>query len=145
VLARDRGATFTMLAHLRVLSDAMAGLHYAHELADFDGTPLGVVHRDMTPHNVFVTYDGQVKILDFGIAKLSTSLVETQFGVIKGKVRYMSPEQITGQPIDRRADIFAMGVMLWEAATGKRMWRGQTDAAIMRHVINGEIPTPTSV
>jgi serine/threonine protein kinase len=145
ILIRGRGGAFTLGMHLRVIVDALSGLHTAHELADFDGTPLGVVHRDMTPHNVFVTFEGSVKVLDFGIAKLAASLVETQAGVMKGKLRYMPPEQIAGQPVDRRADIYAVGVMLWEAAAGERLWRGQADAAIMHKVMNGQIPSPRTL
>ncbi|MDP9148401.1 MAG: protein kinase [Myxococcota bacterium] len=130
-------------SHLRIIGDATGALHYAHELTDFDGTAVGLVHRDMTPHNVFVTFDGQVKLLDFGIAKL-TSSNDTQMGIIKGKLRYMPPEQIAGDPVDRRADIYAAGVMLWEAATGEPMWKGCSDVAVMKHVLAGEIPRPRS-
>ncbi len=136
---RSRGLPLNM--HLRVLIDALAGLHYAHELADFDGTPLGVVHRDATPQNIFVTYDGQVKVVDFGIAKALDSSTETKAGVIKGKVPYMAPEQVHGDRVDRRTDIFAMGVMLWEAVTGKRMWKKMSDIAILAKIGSGEIPT----
>ncbi len=139
------GASLDREMHLRILSEALAGLHYSHELKDYDGTPLGVVHRDMTPHNVFVTYEGQVKVLDFGIAKLEKSLVETMTGVIKGKLRYMPPEQIAGERVDRRADVFAVGVMLWEAATGQRMWQDVSEANVMNRVLRGEIPQPKSV
>jgi eukaryotic-like serine/threonine-protein kinase len=143
VLARSRGVSRLPLEmHLRIISDVLSGLHYSHELRDFDGTPLNVVHRDMSPHNVFVTFDGHVKLLDFGIAKLAGSHVETATGVIKGKLRYMSPEQITGEVIDRRADVFAVGVMLWEAAADARMWAGMSEATIMNHLLNGEVPTP---
>jgi serine/threonine-protein kinase len=142
ILIRGRTGALSLAMHLRIITDSLAGLHYAHEVADFDGTPLGVVHRDMTPHNVFVTFEGQVKVLDFGIAKLGTSLIETQAGVIKGKLRYMPPEQISGEAIDRRADIYAVGVMLWEAAAGERLWKGHSDATIMNRVLNGEIPSP---
>ncbi len=142
ILVRGRGGSLSLAAHLRIITDSLAGLHYAHEVTDFDGTPLGVVHRDMTPHNVFVTFEGQVKVLDFGIAKLGTSMIETQAGVIKGKLRYMPPEQISGESIDRRADIYAVGVMLWEAAAGERLWKGHSDATIMNRVLNGEIPSP---
>jgi serine/threonine-protein kinase len=143
VLSRARGGNRLPLEmHLRIISDVLSGLHYSHELRDFDGTPLNVVHRDMSPHNVFVTFDGHVKLLDFGIAKLAGSHVETATGVIKGKLRYMSPEQITGETIDRRADVFAVGVMLWEAAADARMWAGMSEATIMNHLLNGEVPTP---
>src|SRR5258708_5447298 len=142
LLIRGRNGPLSLAAHLRIITDSLAGLYYAHEVNDFDGTPLGVVHRDMTPHNVFVTFEGQVKVLDFGIAKLGTSMIETQAGVIKGKLRYMPPEQISGESIDRRADIYAVGVMLWEAAAGERLWKSQSDATIMNKVLNGEIPSP---
>lgn len=131
--------------HLWIIAEALQGLHYSHELEDENGKALGVVHRDMTPHNVFSTYQGQVKLLDFGIAKVNASSVETETGVIKGKVRYMAPEQITGEAIDRRCDIYSSGVMLWEAATGTKLWRGLGDTAVMSRVLAGEIPTPSSV
>jgi serine/threonine protein kinase len=146
VLSRSRGTQkFPLQMQLRVISDVLGALQYSHDLTDFDGTPLNVVHRDISPHNVFITFDGQVKLLDFGIAKLSGSHVETAAGVIKGKIRYMSPEQITGDNVDRRADLFAVGVMLWEAATGARLWQGLNEAAVMNHLLNAEIPKPSSV
>ncbi|HWA76229.1 MAG TPA: serine/threonine-protein kinase [Polyangiaceae bacterium] len=131
--------------HLWIIAEALRGLHYSHELTDGSGAALGVVHRDMTPHNVFATYRGRVKLLDFGIAKVNASSVETETGVIKGKVRYMAPEQITGDPIDRRTDLYSCGVMLWEAATGSKLWRGVGDTAVMSRVLAGEIPPPSSV
>lgn len=136
--ARD-SSVFPERMHLRVLCEALAGLNHAHELMDFDGRALNVVHRDMSPHNIFVTFDGQVKVLDFGIAKLEGSHGETGTGVIKGKLRYMSPEQITGEGVDRRADIYAVGIMLWEAVTGERMWRGLSDATVLNRILNDEI------
>jgi eukaryotic-like serine/threonine-protein kinase len=143
-LRTKAGAAFPQVIHLRILSEALSGLRYSHELKGYDGTPLNLVHRDMTPHNVFVTYEGQVKILDFGIAKLSNkgAGAETETGVIKGKLRYMPPEQISGEHVDCRTDIFAVGVMLWEAAAGKKMWSDFTEATIMTRVLRGEIPSP---
>lgn len=126
--------------HLRILSDLLSGLHYAHELEDFDGKPLGVVHRDVSPQNVFICYDGQVKLLDFGVAKAACADGQTKAGVIKGKVAYLAPEQITSQPVDRRADIFAVGVLLWEAIAGKRFSSGTIDAATMHNRISGAEP-----
>jgi serine/threonine protein kinase len=124
-----------------ILADVLGGLHHAHELADFDGTPLRVVHRDVSPQNVFVTYDGQVKVVDFGIAKAARRSTETtKTGVIKGKVAYMAPEQARGEDVDRRADVFAVGVMLWDIATGKRLWQGLDDLVVYHRLIAGDFP-----
>ena len=107
----------------RILADACQGLHAAHELCDDHGYPLHVVHRDFTPHNVFVTYDGAVKVFDFGVARAEGRLHQTETGMLKGKLAYMSPEQVRRRPIDRRADLWAMGVVLWELVTGERLFR----------------------
>ncbi len=125
---------------LRILVDALGGLHYAHELVDYDGTPLHIVHRDISPHNVLITYDGQVKIVDFGIAKTRESAQQTATGVLKGKVPYMAPEQLDRNQ-DRRADVFAVGVMLWEAVAGRRMWAGKTDLGIVQGLAEMKIPS----
>ncbi len=126
---------------LATLSDVLNGVHYAHELRDYDGTPLNVVHRDVTPHNVFVTYDGQVKVMDFGIAKAAGRASRTRGGVIKGKINYMAPEQVvTATPIDRRVDVFTVGIMLFEAAAGARMWHGVAPPAVLRTLITGAHP-----
>jgi serine/threonine protein kinase len=117
---------------LRVLADTARGLHYAHELKGFDGEPLGVVHRDVSPQNIFLTYDGQVKLLDFGIAKTQDAEHLTKVGVIKGKIDYIAPEQIRGEKIDRRADVFALGAMMWEAVTGKRFAGGPKVADVTK-------------
>ncbi|HMI85568.1 MAG TPA: serine/threonine-protein kinase [Polyangiaceae bacterium] len=126
--------------HLRVIADVLAGLHYVHELTDHGGAPLGIVHRDVTPSNVFITYDGRVKLVDFGIAKATTRIAVTQMGVLKGKLAYMSPEAVRGEPVDRRSDIFSVGVMLWEAATGLRMWENHDDIAVLRRLVTGDLP-----
>jgi serine/threonine protein kinase len=140
--ASASGSNLPQPLHYGVLVRVLTGLHHAHELADYDRSPLHIVHRDVTPHNVFVTYDGQVKVVDFGIAKAVGRVSETRHGVIKGKAAYMAPEQARGQPVDRRADIFSVGVMLWEAAVGARMWAGlKDDTDIIRRLNSGRIPT----
>lgn len=126
---------------LIILMDALAGLHHAHDLADYDGSPLSIVHRDVTPQNIFVTYEGQVKVVDFGIAKAAGRASETRAGVVKGKIRYMAPEQATMGQVDRRADVFSVGIMLWEIAAGRRMWPSMDDLDIARHLIAETFPT----
>jgi hypothetical protein len=127
---------------LWILCQTLAGLHYAHELTDVSGAPLNVVHRDVSPHNIFVTYDGNVKVLDFGIARAADSSHETRTGVVRGKLAYMAPEQAAGRPLDRRADIFAVGVILWESLTGRRLWGDLTDGAIFEKLEKGLVPAP---
>lgn len=135
------GVRFPFALRAQALMEVLEGLRYAHELTDYDGKSLAIVHRDVTPHNIFITYDGQVKLLDFGIAKAATSSVQTATGVIKGKLTYMAPEQAMCETIDARADLYAVGVMLWEAVTGRRRWpAGLSDAAVFTRVASGEIP-----
>lgn len=131
-----------VVAQLRIICDALSGLHYAHELTDYEGRPLGVVHRDMSPHNLFVTYRGEAKVIDFGIAKAADASSLTRTGIIKGKLAYMSPEQAGGKSvdIDRRADVFAAGVIVWEAAAGQRMWAGIEEMGILHRLATGDIP-----
>lgn len=140
ILNRSR-PTFPLSMHLSILVDVLAGIHYAHELKDFDGTSLRIVHRDVTPSNCFVTYQGQVKVVDFGIAKAVGRVGETRHGVLKGKAAYMAPEQVTGGVVDRRVDIFAVGVMLYEALTRRRMWSGVSETQILRMLIAGTLPS----
>jgi len=136
--AKHAGGDLPLPAVLRVVGEALQGLHYAHELTDYDGSPLDIVHRDVSPQNVFVTYDGQVKIVDFGIAKAARRVVETDTGVIKGKLSYMAPEQAfsPSAEIDRRADVFSVGVMLWELCAGRRLWRGMGDPEIIAALVS---------
>ena len=125
---------------LKVLADTLLGLHYAHELTEYDGQPLQIVHRDVSPHNVVVTYDGQTKLLDFGIAKSEARSVETRAGVVKGKISYMSPEQARAKPLDRRADIFVVGILLWEAMAGSKIWEKATDMEVLHRLALGDMP-----
>ena len=128
-----------------ILAQTLAGLHHAHELTAYDGTALHVVHRDVSPHNVFVTYDGAVKLLDFGIAKAADSSSRTATGVFKGKLHYMAPEQVLLRPVDRRADVFAVGVILWQLLTGERLWGGLADHEVVEKLADGCIPSPRSL
>ena len=125
---------------LKILADTLLGLHYAHELTDYDGQPLQIVHRDVSPHNVVVTYEGQTKLLDFGIAKSEARSVETRAGVVKGKISYMSPEQARAKPLDRRADIFVVGILLWEAMAGTKIWEKATDMEVLHRLALGDMP-----
>ncbi|HEU4726645.1 MAG TPA: serine/threonine-protein kinase [Kofleriaceae bacterium] len=143
--SKTAGFGLSVPMQLRVLCDVLAGLDYAHKLTDFDGTPLHIVHRDVSPQNVFLTFDGQVKLLDFGIAKASDSMHETHAGVVKGKVSYMSPEQGRGQKVDARADVFSVGVLLWEALTGKRMREGKNDQEKLWALVSEDIPRASSI
>src|SRR5690606_34084301 len=104
---------------LHIVVNIAAGLHYAHDKRGFDGAPLGIVHRDVTPHNIYLTRDGSVKLVDFGIAKANGRKTETALGTLKGKLAYMSPEQCVGETIDRRSDIYSLGIILYELTTGK--------------------------
>jgi eukaryotic-like serine/threonine-protein kinase len=121
------------------------GLHHAHELKDDAGVPQDVVHRDISPSNIFVTYGGQVKIIDFGLAKAVDRLTSTMAGVVKGKLAYMAPEQITGPNIDRRTDVFALGTTLWELTVGRRLFKAENDAETMRNVREARTPDPRSI
>lgn len=125
---------------VRIIADALAGLGHAHELRDYDGRPLRIIHRDVSPHNIFVTYDGHTKLVDFGIAKAALSSTETEVGVLKGKVAYMSPEQAMGQRIDCRSDLFAMGIVLWELIAQQRLMTGESAANTLHKLMNEPIP-----
>jgi serine/threonine-protein kinase len=130
-LDKGGGGRLDPLMSARIVADALSGLHYAHELKDYDGTSLGIIHRDVSPHNIFVTYDGAVKLMDFGIAKAASSVTQTEVGVLKGKLAYMAPEHAMGMAVDRRADLFAMGIVLWELVTGKRLFQGNAAVATL--------------
>jgi eukaryotic-like serine/threonine-protein kinase len=116
------------------------GLAYAHELSDGKGTVLGIVHRDMSPPNVLITRYGEVKIVDFGLAKANSQLEKSEPGIIKGKFSYLSPEAALGQGIDHRTDIFAVGIILWEMLAGRRLFQGESDLETVRQVQSARVP-----
>jgi serine/threonine protein kinase len=127
-----------------LIAEAAKGLHAAHEGLDPEGRPLELVHRDVSPQNIFVTYDGRVKLTDFGVAKAANRISETVTGTAKGKVAYMSPEQALGGPLDRRTDVFALGAVLWEITTGRRLFKAGTDAQTLMRITGGKVPKPSS-
>lgn len=124
--AEKKGMALGLEYGLYIASRICSGLEYAHNLKDFQGKPLQLIHRDISPQNILITYEGDVKIVDFGIAKAAARSTLTQAGMIKGKVAYMSPEQAGGQAIDYRSDIFSAGILLYELTTGKRLFQGET-------------------
>jgi len=129
----------------RVVAGAGAGLHYAHTRKNLQGQPLHIVHRDVSPANILVSYEGDVKLTDFGIAKADAQSVKTKAGVVKGKFSYMSPEQIKSLPLDGRSDVFALGITLHEVLTGKRLFRRDSELAVMHDILETEAPPPSSV
>ena len=128
----------------RVVRDSCLGLYYAHNFTDPTGQPMAVVHRDVSPKNVMITWTGQVKVIDFGIAKARGRLNRTQIGVVKGTSGYMSPEQVKNEPLDGRTDLFAAGVMLHELLAGERLFTAPTDAAMMLKIVEGEVSPPST-
>ena len=142
LIPRDGG--FELRCTAAVLGQVCEGLRYAHELRDIDGTPTPVVHRDVSPQNLMITTDGVCKLLDFGVSKVLTESTRTRTGMLKGKLPYMAPEQIRGEAVDPRADVFSMGTVLWEALTGERLFRRDSDYQIWIAVTEDPIPTVTS-
>jgi eukaryotic-like serine/threonine-protein kinase len=141
--AYDVEATLSLEVVAQIAIAALDGLHYAHELKDAEGRPLCIVHRDVSPQNLFITYDGAVKLLDFGIAKNALQDGRTRTGLLKGKVSYMAPEQARGDELDRRADLWSLGVVLWEAVTGTRLFRGPNEAATLNMTLTDEVAPPS--
>jgi serine/threonine protein kinase len=127
----------------RIVAGVAAGLHHAHELCDGEGQPLEVVHRDVSPQNILISYEGEVKLVDFGVVKARNNLQQTGHKVIKGKFAYMAPEQVTGGAVDRRTDVFALGVVLYEITTGRRLFRAKSPVESVDKVQHLKIPPPS--
>jgi serine/threonine-protein kinase len=130
---------------IRVCVDALRGLHAAHELRDHEGRPANVIHRDVTPQNLLVGLDGMSRLTDFGVAKAEARATVTKEGSVKGKLGYLAPEQLKGRPLDRRVDLFAAGVVVWEALVGRRLFRGATDADTVGQVLAAPIHPPSTL
>lgn len=143
--AHKRGRALPIEFGITVVCAAAAGLHHAHERRGLDGMPLGIVHRDVTPSNVIVSYDGSIKLIDFGIAKAIERATVTRTGLIKGKVGYMAPEQVRGYVVDRRSDVFALGVLAYELTTQTRAFDAATQFEQLERAANGVLVRPTQL
>jgi serine/threonine-protein kinase len=138
-----RGSPLDPAIGAHVLAEACAGLHAAHELTDLDGTKQEVVHRDISPQNLFVSYQGQIKVLDFGIAKAQGRDTRTEAGQVKGKFAYMAPEQCKNEPLDRRCDVFALGIVLYELTTGRRLFKRASPVEVITAICSDPILPPS--
>ena len=144
-LASKAGARIPAPVVLRIGLDILNGLHAAHELTGDRGEPLKLVHRDVSPHNILLGIDGIARITDFGIARAEERISATRDGQIKGKLAYMAPEQTSATPVDRRADLFSTGVVLWECLAGRRLFHGQNDGEVLRNLLANPIPRLRSI
>lgn len=145
---KKKSVSYFPLEHsLQIIVGACAGLEYAHSRTDLQGAPLEIVHRDISPQNILVTFTGDIKVVDFGIARAKMAGQEqiTERGQLKGKVPYMSPEQCRGEKLDRRSDIFSIGILLFELTTGRRLFRGATEFNTLRMIVEEEYPRPTQI
>ena len=140
---KRQGRDFPVAAAAFIGLEICKGLSYAHEMRDSNGQALAIVHRDMSPPNVLITKHGEIKIVDFGLAKASSQLEKSEPGIIKGKFSYLSPEAAHGQEVDARTDIYAVGIILWELLTSQRLFLGETDFQTVKRVQAGVIPNPT--
>jgi serine/threonine protein kinase len=147
LLARSHGLRqqIPISSVLSIMAGASAGLQHAHERKGFDGRHLGIVHRDVSPSNLMVSYEGTVKVVDFGVAKAAHRSTETQSGTVKGKISYMSPEQCKGAEIDRRSDLFSLGIVMWEVLTTEKLFRRSSDFETMQAIVNEVVPRPSQL
>jgi len=145
LMRAHRGRPLARDVALTIVSGVAAGLHHMHELRDHDGSPLGLVHRDVSPSNVLLSYEGAVKLTDFGIAKAVEHTSATRTGAFKGKVGYASPEQCRGEPIDRRSDLFALGILLYETTLGARAFSGPNEFAVLGRVARADYVPPSQI
>ncbi|APR80063.1 serine/threonine protein kinase [Minicystis rosea] len=143
--ASKRGQRVPIGVALRIVIDALLGLHAAHEQTGPAGEPLNIVHRDVSPQNILVSVDGQAKITDFGVARAEARLSSTRRGEVKGKLAYMPPQQVRAEPLDRRADVYGAGVVLWELLAGERLFRADNDGALVVAVMTGAQRSPRDV
>ncbi|MBL0213321.1 MAG: serine/threonine protein kinase [Myxococcales bacterium] len=141
----EQGQPIPLGCVLTIIAGAAAALQHAHDRLAHDGTPLGIVHRDVSPSNLMVSFEGHVKIVDFGVAKAAHRSVETQSGTVKGKMGYMAPEQCRGGEVDRRCDLFSLGIVFWEMLVGQRLFKRATDFESMEAIIEEPTPPPSSV
>jgi serine/threonine protein kinase len=142
---KKHGRDFPVEAAVYIALEICKGLAYAHELTDPNGVPLYIVHRDMSPPNVLVTKHGEIKIVDFGLAKANSQLEKSEPGIIKGKFSYLSPEAAMGQDVDARTDVFAVGIILWELLAGQRLFLGDTDFQTVKKVQAAQVPSITAI
>ncbi|WP_230470484.1 serine/threonine-protein kinase [Lujinxingia vulgaris] len=141
-LVRRQNTILSVDMACHILHEIACGMDYVHRKTDENGNPLNIIHRDISPQNVLVSWDGQVKVIDFGIAKAASQSTRTQVGVLKGKFGYMSPDQVRGHDIDHRSDIFAMGTLFWELLTNQRLFRGESQIETMRLIRDPQIDSP---
>jgi serine/threonine protein kinase len=143
-LVRDAGARIPVAVACAIIHDLLLGLHEAHESTDDDGSALAIIHRDVSPQNVIVGLDGLARVLDFGVAKARSRVHHSNEGEIKGKIPYMPPEQLFGEGVDRRVDIYAAGVLLWESLVGERLFEGSSEEMLVRRIDAGDVPAPST-
>jgi len=143
--AKSRGETLPVNVVVKVVAQVAEALDSAHRTRDGRGRPLNIVHRDVSPHNVMVSYDGVIKLLDFGVAKGRTTKEETDSGTVKGKFNYMSPQQCTGRAVDGRADVFSLGVCLWEALVAKSLFKRETQYETFKAIIEDDVPLVSGI